>query len=507
MPTRSKRFTHSLITGYGAIAVNLVFTLVSIPLALSYLSNEEFGLWALALQITGYLGLIELGMSGAVGRFLADHKDDVDSDAYATHFATGNCVFITQALLVVAIGMVFAFFAPALLSISLALAAEFTFLLRILCVIAGLSIASRCLSAPLWGFQRMDVVNVAATVGLILQFFVMWLGFHLGYGVRSFAVAAAAPTLFAVIVYAVVCSKNGYYPPWKLWFSPRWSIFKEMFAYGRDGMLLAIGSQLINATQITIISRSLGLDAAAIFSVATKLYSMSMQLFQKLVESAAPGLAEMFVRGQTELFVRRYWDMIFLTLATSCVSAVAIAAGNSAFISIWTAGKVTWSVQGDLLLGLLVLLTSLSRSFISVFGVTKNLRPVRVIYFIEGIVFVPCAIFSAKWYGVEGVLAVSLIVHIGITLLSSARVASKVIGSLKPLIPAFVFSLATVIIASAGAFVVSTLDISLVSRLATTVLPVLVTTVLVWFIVLPHELRHRLLTSFIAATYHFRRSE
>lgn len=507
MPTRSKRFTHSLVTGYGAIAVNILFSLVSIPLALSYLSKEEFGLWALALQITGYLGLIELGMSGAVGRFLADHKDDINSDAYAFHFATGNCVFITQGLLVVVTGLVFSCFAPALFSISPELAAEFTFLLRVLSVIAGLSIGLKCLGTPLWGFQRMDVVNMAATAGLVLQFFVMWLGFQLGYGVRSFAVAGAAPTLLAVVVYAVVCSKKGYYPRWNRWFSPKWSIFKEMFAYGRDSVLLAIGSQLVNATQIIIISRTLGLDAAAIFSIATKLYSMSLLLFQKVVESAAPGLAEMFVRGQTELFVRRYWDMIFLTLATSCVGAVAIAAGNSAFISIWTGGKVTWSVQGDLLLGLLVLLTSLSRSFISVFGVTKNLRPVRVIYFIEGIFFVPCAIFSAKWFGVEGVLAVSLIVHVGITFLASSRVTSKVIGSLKPLIPAFVFSIVTVAIASTSAFVVSTLDVSQVSRFATTALPVLVTGVLAWFIVLPYELRSRLLISFTAATYRFRRSK
>jgi hypothetical protein len=33
-------------------------------------------------------------------------------------------------------------------------------------------------------------------------------------------------------------------------------------------MMLSIGSQLVNATQITIISRTLGLDAAASFSIA-----------------------------------------------------------------------------------------------------------------------------------------------------------------------------------------------------------------------------------------------
>ncbi len=496
MPTRSKRFTHSLVTGYGAIAVNIVFSLVSIPLALNYLSKEEFGLWALAVQINGYLGLIDIGMTAAVGRYLADHKDDVNGDAYATHFATGNCVFIVQGLLVLAIGMAFSSFAPVLLSISPGLAGEFTFLLRILCVISGLSVVGRCLSAPLWGFQRMDVINLVGTLGLILQFGLIWLGFHLGYGVRSFVLAGAFPTLIALAIYGIVCYRKGYYPSWDKWFSARWPIFKELFAFGRDGMLLTIGSQLVNATQITIISRTLGLNAAASFTIAIKLYSMSIQLFHKVVESAAPGLAEMFVRGQSTQFVRRYWDMIFLTLATSSVGAVAIAAGNSAFISLWTSGKVTWSVQGDIILGLMVLTTSLSRSFMAVFGITKNLKPVRIIYFIEGIVFVPTAILSARWFGVEGVLAASLVVHFLVTSISSARAASKVLGSCRKIAAPTLQTTIMVGLGTGTAWLALALDLSPLARLAAAAPPVLLGMLFAWRLVLPSEIRSQVQSLF-----------
>lgn len=493
MPTRSKRFIHSIVTGYSAIAVNIVFSLVSIPLALSYLSKEQFGLWALAIQINGYLSLIDIGMSGAVGRYLADHKDDVNSDAYATHFATGNCVFIVQGLLVVAVGMAFSSYAPVLLSISPALAGEFTFLLRILCLISGLSIAGRCLGSPLWGFQRMDIVNLVATLGLILQFGFMWLGFHLGYGVRSFVLASIFPTLLALLVYMIVCKRHRYYPRWGKWFSPRWLIFKELFAYGRDGMLLTIGSQLVNATQITIISRTLGLDAAASFSIATKLYSMSLQLFHKVVESAAPGLAEMFVRGQSAQFTRRYWDIIFLTLATSCVGAVAIAAGNSAFIALWTGGRVSWSFQSDLLLGLLVLATGLSRCFVGVFGVTKNLKTVRVLYFTEGLVFVPSAILAARWFGVEGVIAASVVAHLLVTFAASARAASKVLGSCRRVILPSLQITVVVALGTAVAWTAFWLGLSPLTRLACAFLPVILMVALAWKNIVPQELKASLL--------------
>jgi len=73
--SRFKRFAHSLASGYAALASTVLVTLASVPLALHYLSKEEFGLWALASQVAAYLSLIDAGMTGSLSRFLIDHKD------------------------------------------------------------------------------------------------------------------------------------------------------------------------------------------------------------------------------------------------------------------------------------------------------------------------------------------------------------------------------------------------------------------------------------------------
>jgi O-antigen/teichoic acid export membrane protein len=76
--SRFKRFAHSLASGYLLLGTNVVFTLAHIPLALHYLSKSEFGLWALTTQITGYLLMLDLGMSGYLVRNLKDDKGEVD---------------------------------------------------------------------------------------------------------------------------------------------------------------------------------------------------------------------------------------------------------------------------------------------------------------------------------------------------------------------------------------------------------------------------------------------
>lgn len=488
MPTRSKKFTRSLLTGYGTLAVNILISLASIPIALRYLPGEEFGLWALALQVNGYLALIDFGMSGAVGRFLADHKDEVNGSGYREHFSTGFLVFLIQGAMVAGIGTGLSFFAPSLLAIPSHLAADFRSMLTLLCLISSISIVGRTLSGPLWAFQRMDVINLGGAMGLILQFIVMWLGFYLGLGVMSFVVACGASVLVSILLHAWTTHRNGYLPS-QDWFRPRWPAFKEMFAYGRDGMLLSVGSQLVNATQITIINRVLGLNAAASFSIATKLYSMGLLLFHKIIESAAPGLAEMYVRGELGNFVRRYWEAISITLATATIGAVALGGGNSAFVSLWTGGKVSWSVTGDFLLGLMILVTSISRCFMAVFGITKNQKPVRIIYFIEGILFVPAAVLGAYSYGIEGVLVASVTIHILITLSSSTKAASKILGSCTRIYAPILFSTIALVLATVTAALARSFDFPVLLCLAMAIGPVIFSIVIAWTKVIPAETR------------------
>src|ERR1700744_2736549 len=102
--SRVKRFAHSLASGYIMLGTNVLYTLASVPLALHYLSKSEFGLWALTTQISGYIALVDFGMSGAVSRILIDYKDRRENGDYGSVVRTGALVGITQGSLVLVVG-------------------------------------------------------------------------------------------------------------------------------------------------------------------------------------------------------------------------------------------------------------------------------------------------------------------------------------------------------------------------------------------------------------------
>jgi O-antigen/teichoic acid export membrane protein len=433
MSGRAKRFIAGLFTAYAGLLVNIAYTALSVPLALHYLGKEQFGLWALALQISGYMSLLDLGMTFAVSRFVANHKDDVNGGEYGSLLITGGLVFTCQGILIVLFGFVFALFSQMLFCIPEDLSSNFRWVLVIITTISGFSIASRSIGAPLWAFQRMDVSNVIGMITLILNFIMLWIGFRVGWGIYSLAFAGIPSALLSPIVIAIICNRNGYYPVRGSWGRPRWDLFHKVFGFGKDVLLMTLGNQMVNATQIMILSRVMGLDAAATFSIGTKCYTMGLHFVYKIMQSSTPALTEMFIRGDKWRFNERFWNVLSLTSFMATVVATALLAVNQILVSLWTSGAIQWSPWADALLAGLVIVTSLSRCFVGTFETMGSLGAVRYIYLLEGCLFVTLAIPAARYFGIIGMIGTSLISHVLVTLFSSVIISSRVIKSLSPI--------------------------------------------------------------------------
>jgi O-antigen/teichoic acid export membrane protein len=489
MGTRSRRFTSGVVTSYVAILVNIFYTLLSVRLALHCLGKEQFGLWALALQVSGYMVLLELGMTSAVSRFLADHKDNVNGGEYGSLLLTGGIVFALQGGMVAIAGAAFSFAAPALFHIPPALASDFRCVLLIITSLYGFSIATRSLGGPLWAFQRMDITNLLAIMTLVVGYGALWLGFRAGYGIYSLAYANIPTAILSPVIISIVCSRNGYYPTRGSWGSLKWGLFKKLFSFGKDVLLMSIGSQLVNASQIMILSRLAGLDAAATFSVGTKFYTMGQQFAGKILENSAPALTEIFVRGDRVRFNERFWNVVSITAFLATIGATGLMLGNQMLVSLWTSGVIHWSLGADVILAALLIATSLSRCFVGIFGMVGDLRSVRYIYFLEGCVFILIALPAVRHFGVTGVLAASLVAHLSVTMVISGRVATKWLDSMRPLVQITYSILVITLVVLAVDVATKFIHLSALFVILLSIFIILSISTATWLIILPLKMR------------------
>src|SRR5437867_1582970 len=99
-------------------------------------------------------------------------------------------------------------------------------------------------------------------------------------------------------------------PPRHRWGRPQYKLFREIFAFGSEMFLLSLGLQLLNASQVLIITWTQGLAAAAVWSIATRTFQLGFQFVQRIFAFSGAALGEMIVRGEHATLRRRFRDIL-----------------------------------------------------------------------------------------------------------------------------------------------------------------------------------------------------
>ena len=288
--SRLKKFTQGLLSSYAFLGANVLYTLASIPLALKYLSKAEFGLWALTLQIAGYVSLVDLGMGSSIARILIDHKDDRSNGRYGGAIKSGFLVGLAQALIVLVAGLSVVWFMAGWLRVPDSLSRQFLWLMIGQAVLTALTFVTRMLSQLLYAWQRLDVTNYSGIAQFAVGFIVLWLCFRLGFGIYSLLLGTAASWICGVCLTFLACTKLGFWPRAGEWGRASKEQFRELFNYGAELFLITIGVQIITSSQTILVSRELGMEAAAVWAVMTKMYTLVTQVVWKIVANAMPAL-------------------------------------------------------------------------------------------------------------------------------------------------------------------------------------------------------------------------
>jgi O-antigen/teichoic acid export membrane protein len=409
---RFRRVLHGAASGYVLLIVTSACSLASVPIALYYLSKDPFGLWMMMANIGGYLGLVDLGMSGSVARLLIDHKDDRAGGVYGGLIKTGCLVLLAQGALVFVAGFGLAPLICDLEAIRPDMQKEFIQLLQWQSITWALSFGLRIFSHLLVAHQRYDVFNYSQVASIVLNLALLWLFFQAGQGIFSLVWAGLLSSLIVPVVSFLACWRLGLFPPVGAWGQASWRDFKEIFGYGKDLFLVSVGSQLITGSQILIIARQLGVGAAAVWGIGTRTFILASQLVWRFFDVSGPALGEMIVRDEHARLRERYRAIVVSTASFAALAAIIYAMCNSVFVTVWTQIRrdtvIYWPPVNDVLLAVWMIISALVHCHNSFVMITKRIGFMRYVYFVEGVIFAAAAILTARWGGMAGVILCSI---------------------------------------------------------------------------------------------------
>ncbi|MFB3908272.1 MAG: lipopolysaccharide biosynthesis protein [Candidatus Eisenbacteria bacterium] len=253
-------------------SANLTVTYFLSPELVRALGNARYGLWEIVLSFAGYLGVLDLGVSPAIVRYVARLRADNNDKALQAVVSSG-IVALALAGAVSMLAMTALAFFPQLASSSGPDASR-GWSTAALCVGAMLLVQfpGSMFSAFLMGQQRYLAVNVCRVVVTILRMFAIL------YGLRCVTVDPlvwlAVITLlstcveFTALAFLAVRSAPA---PFFLWAARSGATLRALVKFGINSAFLMAAQRLVFMSAPIVIAHSLGTAMVVFFSIPSRL--------------------------------------------------------------------------------------------------------------------------------------------------------------------------------------------------------------------------------------------
>src|SRR5580704_3407617 len=151
-----------------AFAISLLAGFLMSPFLVRHLGDSVYGVWVLIGSLAGYLGLLDLGVTTSIVKYVAEHRARGDQDAMNRVMSGGLAVSSVVGLLSLVISVAVAFKFNLIFSTLLT-----TNTAAAVVMLAGLNLAITFPATVFVGFvrgyQRYDLDATVSTVAIVIR--------------------------------------------------------------------------------------------------------------------------------------------------------------------------------------------------------------------------------------------------------------------------------------------------------------------------------------------------
>ena len=336
------RFGRNVAMNYAAQGISALSAIIITPLLLHHLGRSAFGVWVLASSVVIYLELFELGFGGATTKLIAENASMRPEQAVRT-LNTTFFSLIPLGVIALGSGVGIAFAFPGVMHVTPQLHHQVIVVVLVLAVGLAVSIPGDTFGGALMGHQRYDLLGLSNSLLVACTFVASIVIVELGGGLVALATGlTTVGILFHFVRFAMLRRIS---PGTRLSFhlTDRSQLRTVMHLSGWF-LLNAILQAIYNACDVVTVGIVLGIRAAAVYAVASRLASAATAGLDSLAAVFFPyasdvarnkdrgALTEIAVDGtRAAMFVGMLFALLYVILASPGIRAwVGVGYGTSA---------------------------------------------------------------------------------------------------------------------------------------------------------------------------------
>lgn len=347
----------SIISNWIALIISAALSLLLAPMLIHGLGSVYYGMWALVASVIDYYGLLDLGISRTLQRFVACHVGAGGRNALTETFTTGLVLSLMVVLAIVITTGAVAGVLPRFFHVSGADVIRFKSVFLLCGASVAVSFPARVMGAYLRGLQRYDVSNGIAISASLLRAVLLVGVLRHGLGVIAVAGVTFCVALFTVVAHALAVRRCDamLHPSLS---AVRWLRLREMLGFSVYAFIATVGDYFRFHLDSTVIARCLTIALITPFSVASLLITSLMSVVAAV---SSPFLTELsrLAGGENVTELRlSFLRALRLTSLFALVGSFLLILDGRALIRLWLGPgfDVSYSILVVLVIGYAVAL-------------------------------------------------------------------------------------------------------------------------------------------------------
>ena len=331
---RARRIAQNILSNWFALAVTTVVGFFLSPFVVHHLGNLTYGVWVIIMSLVSYMGLLDLGLRGAVTRFvskgaaLGNHEDS----SRAVSGALWIRLWISLAIL--CSGMAFS----AAFNHVFAIPAELQQAARIAVVVTAATVAMNLLCGVFGGvlvaLHRYDLTSSVTILQTCVRAAGVVFLLRSGHGILSLAIWDFCTAIVANSVTVTLCFRI--YPRLKLIFGrPDRATLQKLWNYSFYAFLINVAIQVVYYTDNLVVGAFLSPAAVTLYAVGGILIGYARQIVSSMTTTFTPLASTFEAEGSFDNLRRLLIHGTRAALIVSLPIVVALFFRGETFIRLW----------------------------------------------------------------------------------------------------------------------------------------------------------------------------
>jgi O-antigen/teichoic acid export membrane protein len=334
----AKSASANLVSRGIAVVVAFVMT----PYILGHLGPSMYGLWVLAGAIVGYASLLDLGVAGALTKYVAEHRERDEWSETNALIATSLRLYVLMGIVIAGLGVVAGLILPPLFGIPPTEREVATRVIALLAFGVAIAIPATTSSAILKGLGRYDLVAAIRIVGSLLGAASTILVIELGYGVVGMAATNVPVTLITFGLGVVGVRRVA--PRLRIGFrgADRRSA-GSIASFSAPLVVLEVGGRLQSESNEIVIGAFLPLAAITPFALAARVSSVASLVTDQFASVLLPLASSLEAANEHRRLQEAFLTGTRLTIGLFVPIGLGLAVLAEPFLSAWVGPTYAWA--------------------------------------------------------------------------------------------------------------------------------------------------------------------